>query len=186
MRKTILSTLAVGMLVATAGVASAQSTTERRDRARSEQDSTKRRDGHGVWRGQRGGAGPMMGVGMLRRLPENLKLTADQESRVKALTDAFRATHKADLDALAETHRKAREARQAGQSREQMRQLLEQTAPARERLRTAGTELRTQIDAVLTAEQRQWLESRKGEKRERPARFDRSGRGREGNRPSRG
>jgi Spy/CpxP family protein refolding chaperone len=53
----------------------------------------------------------------------------------------------------------AREAVQAGKSREEVRAILEQGIPIRQRLHAAETQLRSDILAVLTAEQRAWLEA---------------------------
>lgn len=78
----------------------------------------------------------------INRLPDNLKLTADQQAKIKALVDAFTAATKADRDALVALP-KGSDAANA----------------IRTRLQAAETKLKADLLAVLTAEQRAWVES---------------------------
>ncbi|HET9985559.1 MAG TPA: Spy/CpxP family protein refolding chaperone [Longimicrobiales bacterium] len=104
------------------------------------------------------GDGPgVHGVGFLRALPPELKLSADQQARIKALREAFQQANKADLDALRAIMKQARDARKGGQTRDQLRQVLEQARPIHERLAPAVQKLRTDIEAVLTPAQKDWL-----------------------------
>jgi Spy/CpxP family protein refolding chaperone len=92
-------------------------------------------------------------------LPENLKLTAAQQAAIRALHEAFMQANRADFEALAAIMRQARDAHQAGKSKEEIKAILDQAAPIRTRLMAAEAKLRTDILAVLTAEQRAWLEA---------------------------
>lgn len=93
------------------------------------------------------------------RLPEHLKLTGAQEEQVKALVAAFAETTRADHQALAGILRQAREARQAGKSADEIRAILHQGEPIRQRVVAAEHKLRTDLLGVLTADQRAWIES---------------------------
>lgn len=104
------------------------------------------------------GSNPLPGV---NRLPDNLKLTADQQAKIKALTEAFLQATKADHDALAAIQRQAKEAEKAGKSREEIIAILKQGDAIRQRLQAAEAKLRADLLAVLTAEQRAWLEQNK-------------------------
>jgi Spy/CpxP family protein refolding chaperone len=100
-------------------------------------------------------------LGPLNRLPENLKLSADQQTKVKALVDAFLAATKADHDALAAIRQQASDALKAGKSKAEVDAILATGAPIRERLMKAEEKLRADIFAVLTADQKAWLEANK-------------------------
>lgn len=90
-------------------------------------------------------------------LPDDLKLTADQQARIKALVDAFQAATKADREALTAILKKADEARKAKKSKAEIRAILDQGIPIRGRLSLAELDLKVHIDAVLTPAQRDWL-----------------------------
>lgn len=92
-------------------------------------------------------------------LPENLKLTAAQQASIRALHEAFMQANRADLDALAAIMRQAHEAKHAGKTAAEVKAILDQAAPIRTRLVAAEAKLRADIMAVLTAEQRAWIES---------------------------
>ena len=98
-------------------------------------------------------------LGAVNRLPDNLKLTAAQETQIKALMDAFVTATKADHDALAAIEKQAKDAAAAGKSKDDVRKLLEQGKPARDRLQAAEQKLHADIEAVLTADQKAWLQS---------------------------
>lgn len=93
------------------------------------------------------------------RLPEHLKLTVAQEEQVKAVIAAFAEATRADHQALAGILRQAREARQAGKSADEIRAILHQGEPIRQRVVAAEQKLRTDLLGVLTPEQRAWVES---------------------------
>lgn len=95
----------------------------------------------------------------VHRLPDNLKLSASQEAAIKALIEQFRAATKADHEALAAIMRKAKEAAAAGKSREEIKAILDQGIAIHQRLHAAESKLRTDILALLTAEQKAWLEA---------------------------
>jgi Spy/CpxP family protein refolding chaperone len=101
-------------------------------------------------------------LGHLHRLPDALALTAAQQESIRTLLAAFQQATEADREALAAIGRQAREAAQAGKTREEITTILAQGAPARERLRAAEAKLRSDIDAVLTAEQKAWLAAQDG------------------------
>lgn len=101
-------------------------------------------------------------LGHLHRLPEALALTTEQQQRISALLTAFQQATAADREALAAIGQQARDAAQAGKTREEIRAILAQGDAARERLRTAEAKLRSDVDALLTAEQKAWLASQDG------------------------
>lgn len=94
---------------------------------------------------------------LVHRLPDDLKLTPAQEAQIRALIETFVESTRADHQALAGIMQEARAAVRAGASREEVRAILEQGLPIRQRLLAAETQLRTDIHAVLTAEQKAWL-----------------------------
>ena len=98
-------------------------------------------------------------VSQLNRLPQNLKLTSEQQARIRALTDAFAQATKADLEALAALKKQVRDASAAGTTKDQVKALLDQAKAISDRLAAAETKLRADILAVLTAEQRAWLDA---------------------------
>jgi Spy/CpxP family protein refolding chaperone len=101
-------------------------------------------------------------LGHLHRLPEALALTAAQQERINALITAFQQATEADRQALATIGRQAREAAQAGKTREEISAILAQGGAARERLRAAEAKLRADVDSVLTPEQKAWLAGQDG------------------------
>jgi Spy/CpxP family protein refolding chaperone len=96
-------------------------------------------------------------IARLHRLPEHLKLTAEQQTQIRALLQAFAEATKADREALAAIMRRAREAHQAGKSHEEVRAILAEGDPIRRRLHEAEQNLHTQIEALLTPAQKEWL-----------------------------
>ena len=93
-------------------------------------------------------------------LPDSLKLTADQQAKIKALIDAFNTATKADHDALEALLKQARE---LGKGRttgaDSAAKILAKGADISKRLAAAQAKLKADIDAVLTPEQRAWLAS---------------------------
>jgi Spy/CpxP family protein refolding chaperone len=96
---------------------------------------------------------------LLHALPDSIRLSADQEAKIKALVDAYNAATKGDRDALTAVLRQARDAVRAHKSRDDVMTILNTGAPIAARLATDAANLKTAIDAVLTAEQRTWLAS---------------------------
>lgn len=105
---------------------------------------------------------------LFNALPDSLKLSADQEARIKALVAAFEAATKADREALNAILRAAGNGGRP--TREAMREALAKAAPIIARLQAAGSKLKADIDAVLTAEQRAWIAAN-APKRCRPDQF---------------
>jgi len=93
--------------------------------------------------------------------PDSLKLTDAQKAAIQALRDQFVTTRKADLDALKAIHEEARTAMQAGKSRSDVRAILETARPILERLHSAFDALHTAIYALLTPEQKAWIDAHK-------------------------
>jgi Spy/CpxP family protein refolding chaperone len=96
---------------------------------------------------------------LLNGLPDDLQLTADQRAKIKALVDAFQAATKADHDALAGILRDAMAAIAAHKSRDEVKAILDKGIAIRQRLSLAEATLRSDIEAVLTPEQKAWLAS---------------------------
>ncbi|HVF39740.1 MAG TPA: Spy/CpxP family protein refolding chaperone [Gemmatimonadaceae bacterium] len=93
-------------------------------------------------------------------LPDELRLTDAQRASIKALVDAFEQSTRADREAILGILRRAREAATAGKTRAEVAAILKEGDAIRARLATAQSKLKTDIDAVLTAEQRAWIASR--------------------------
>jgi Spy/CpxP family protein refolding chaperone len=83
-----------------------------------------------------------------------IKLTDEQKSQISTLVAAFESANRADLDAVKAAMDAAAAAHKAGQSREEIRAILEAVKPARERLELARRALNQQIVALLTPEQK--------------------------------
>ncbi len=77
------------------------------------------------------------------------RLTEEQKKCVQDAIEAFRDANKDVLDALKAIHEKAREAKAAGATREEIRRILEQAQPLLERLREAHQALHEKIRACL-------------------------------------
>lgn len=93
------------------------------------------------------------------RLPDSLQLTDEQRAEMQALREAFRAEYADELAALREIFQEARAARRAGASRREVRAILAEARPIVEALRPAVQALHEALRAVLTDEQRAWLEA---------------------------
>jgi Spy/CpxP family protein refolding chaperone len=103
---------------------------------------------------------------LLNALPDDLALTPDQQAKIKALVTAFEAANKADRDALNAILREAKDAIIAHKSREEVKAILDRGNAIRARLAAAEAALRAAIEAILTPEQKAWLDAHK------PARCD--------------
>ena len=97
-------------------------------------------------------------------LPDSLKLSADQQAKIKALSEAFQAATKADREALGAVLKEARDAKKGGTSKDEVGKILAKGAAIAARLATAETKLKSDIDAILTADQRAWLASHQPKK----------------------
>ncbi|MEO8575863.1 MAG: Spy/CpxP family protein refolding chaperone, partial [Gemmatimonadales bacterium] len=87
-------------------------------------------------------------------LPDSLKLSSDQQTAIRALITAFETSTKADRDALQSILRRAREGGRASAPG-----ILAEAAAIIARLQAAETKLKSDIDTILTADQRAWLAS---------------------------
>ena len=90
-------------------------------------------------------------------LPDSLRLTEEQREQIRALVDAFEVATKSDREAIHAILRRAHDAIRSGKSREEVRAILREGETIRERLAAAHAKLKSDIDAVLTAEQRAWI-----------------------------
>lgn len=93
------------------------------------------------------------------RLPEELKLTAEQKAQIAALHEQFMKDNAADIEALKLLEQQLRAARRSGATRDQVRAILEKAHPIQERLAAAFAKLREAIWAVYTPAQKAWIES---------------------------
>jgi Spy/CpxP family protein refolding chaperone len=91
------------------------------------------------------------------RLPPALQLTQEQFEAIKALKNAFRTEHATQLQALHEIFQQAREARESGATREQVRTILEQSRNIAQSLREPVMQLHLAILEILSPEQKAWL-----------------------------
>jgi Spy/CpxP family protein refolding chaperone len=90
-------------------------------------------------------------------LPDDIALTDAQKAQIKSLVQAFVQSTKADRDALNAILKEARDAAASGKSRTDVEAILAKGKPIRDRLAQAESKLKSDIDAVLTAEQRAWI-----------------------------
>lgn len=105
-------------------------------------------------------------------LPDSLKLSSDQQTKIKVLIDAFQASTKGDRDALNAILSQAHSAFQ-GTSRsaaDSVGKILARGIEIRARLAAAEVKLKSDIDAILTADQRAWIAAHEPKKC-RPEKF---------------
>ena len=81
-------------------------------------------------------------------------LSDAQKAQIQAIEQSFRQNNKADLDAMKAIIEEAREAFRSGTSREEIAAIIARGAPIARRLAEARKDLRDDILAVLTPEQR--------------------------------
>jgi len=87
-----------------------------------------------------------------------LQLTDDQVKQIRELEQRFYATVKSDLDLIRSVAQEARQARAAGESRDEITAILARAADAQRRVADAERTLQDAVLRVLTPEQRQlWL-----------------------------
>jgi Spy/CpxP family protein refolding chaperone len=101
---------------------------------------------------------------LFNALPDDLRLTPDRQAKIKALITAFQTATKADHDALNAILREAKDAIIAHKSREEVKAILDRGAAIRARLAAAEAALRAAIEAVLTPEQKAWIDAHKPQK----------------------
>ena len=82
---------------------------------------------------------------------ERPRLTEEQKQCIQDAVADFRAANKELIDQLQAIHQKAREAKAAGATREEIARILEQAKPLLERLRAAHEALHKKIRACLAA-----------------------------------
>lgn len=104
------------------------------------------------------GEGASAGM-FLQRAPEAVRLTEEQRAAIRGINEAFRAANQADVRALEAITRAAIAARRGGASQDDVRKILEEGRPIRERLGQAFRDLQREIHAVLTEAQREWLKN---------------------------
>ena len=113
--------------------------------------------------GLTGSADGAVGVaGNTPDLPADLALTADQRAQITALVDAFQQSVHADVEGLRAVERRAIEARHAGKSADEVNAIRAEGAAIRLRIEAAAQRLRTDIQAVLTPAQRDWVRAHGG------------------------
>lgn len=109
--------------------------------------------------GPQEGARPFDGRSRGPQLPDSLALTQAQKDQIAALRTAFRTANAGALDSLKAIFEKARDARKAGATREEVRAILVTGRPIGEALRPKVQALHEAIKAVFTPAQRAWLEA---------------------------
>jgi len=96
---------------------------------------------------------------LFHALPDSIKLTSDQQTKIQALVDAYKAATKADNDALNVILKQARDAVRAHKTAAEVKAILDTATPIIARLTAAAADLKTRIDALLTPSQLAWLAS---------------------------
>jgi Spy/CpxP family protein refolding chaperone len=94
---------------------------------------------------------------LLNALPDSLKLSADQQTKIKALVEAFDAATRTDRDSLTTLLGKARDAARSRASADSVGKILARGLEITARLAAAQAKLKSDIDAVLTPDQRAWI-----------------------------
>jgi Spy/CpxP family protein refolding chaperone len=105
----------------------------------------------------------------LERLPPHLALNPDQRRSIGQLRSDFHATYAEPLEALGEIFRRAWAAREAGADRKAVRAILQEGRPLVQQLREPVRALHAATVALLTVEQRAWLEANRPRRRPRGA-----------------
>jgi Spy/CpxP family protein refolding chaperone len=94
---------------------------------------------------------------LLNALPDSIQLSTDQQAQIKALVSSFDSATKADRDSLAALLNKARNAAQGRAGADSVGKILAHGVEITARLAAAEAKLKSDIDAVLTPEQRAWI-----------------------------
>lgn len=96
---------------------------------------------------------------LVNGLPDELKLSDEQRAAIKSLVQTFEQSTHADREALGAILREAHRAVEARKSRAEVEAILAKGTDIRKRLANAEAKLKSDIDAVLTPEQRAWIAS---------------------------
>ena len=99
-----------------------------------------------------GGPGRMGGPGPMCRQGAD-SLTDDQKTQVKSLSDAFVSAHKPQLDSLRTIMEAARAARQAGQTQDQIRAIMDRSKAINDELAPARKDFHEAVVKLLTPQQ---------------------------------
>ncbi len=100
---------------------------------------------------------PFDGGTAFHRLPDTLRLSAEQIDSIRTLRQAFRAEHQSSLDSLRAVFLRARAARLEGATREEVHAILMEGREIARALHPYVVELHRAVWAVLTPAQRAWL-----------------------------
>jgi Spy/CpxP family protein refolding chaperone len=92
-------------------------------------------------------------------LPDSLRLTDEQQAQIKALIDAFNTATKADREALEPLLKQAHQVMERTRNADSVSKILAQALVITQRLTAAQAKLQSDINNVLTADQRAWLAS---------------------------
>jgi Spy/CpxP family protein refolding chaperone len=95
------------------------------------------------------------------RLPDDLRLTAEQKAAIAALHEAFMQENADEVAALRQIEQQIKQLRRSGGSRAEIHALHEQARPILEGLADEFAALQEAIWAIYTPEQRAWIESHK-------------------------
>jgi len=87
--------------------------------------------------------------------PADIRLTAEQVKQIRQLQEDFLTAVKPDLDVIRAIAAEARQAREAGKSREEVAAILARAAEPQRRVTAAERKLQDAILALLSPEQRQ-------------------------------
>jgi Spy/CpxP family protein refolding chaperone len=90
------------------------------------------------------------------------KLTDDQVKQIRALEDQFYTSVKSDLELIRSIATEAKEAREAGKSRNEVATILARATEPQRRVANAERKLQADILALLTPEQRRAWSCRRG------------------------
>lgn len=107
--------------------------------------------------GTQPGSQPVDGRSWFSRLPDSLALTVTQKTAIVSLRATFRQNNAAALDSLRTIFLKARDARRAGGTQEEVRAILATGRPIAEALRPKVLALHLATWSVLSDAQRAWL-----------------------------
>ncbi len=91
--------------------------------------------------------------------PDSLALTPAQKQQIVNLRTNFAQTHSAELAQLRSIEENARQARQSGQTDDQVRAIQAQAAPIRTGLREPEQAMQVKIEATLTPGQLAWMKA---------------------------
>ena len=93
------------------------------------------------------------------QFPDDLKLTIDQQTAIQALHKAFETANAADIAALKAIEQRARAARDAHKTPDEVRAIIAEGATIVARMSAAFAQLQAAIWQVYTPAQRAWIEA---------------------------